>query len=274
MRDGEWSRSRFWHGHFLYSRHERPVVSWTGPADLPRALARPLCNWLAGWLAPEDGTDDWLIEKAVCDQEADPAYAQSLRLVARERHHHRHLVERLLQRLGPGRDGPPSGGGVPRLLVTVRRRLLGVRFELSVRLLRDLADLMVLAHLGGTCPDRAWRGAAATLVAEKRGHIMFLTERLTLLYADFNFVRRNLRRLRLRLMWLACLLHVIGRHGSLIRATGQARSAFLLAGLRHFARLLESMVPYRRDALLAALLNQRREPYAEPSRHPLQKSPP
>ena len=73
-----------------------------------------------------------------------------------------------------------------------------------------------------------------------------------------------LRRLRLRGIWLTCLLRCVARDGRLIKASGHSRWQFLIAALRQFNQLLETMVPYRRDALLKALMSQRQQPYAKP----------
>ena len=143
--------------------------------------------------------------------------------------------------------------------------MLSQRFVISLMLLRSLLDLMFLMLVEPACHDRAVCGACSTIAIEKQAHIMFTSERLTLLYADFNFIRRNVRRLRLRIMWGALLLHSVYRHGRLIRAAGSTRWRFVITGFKRFARLLEQMAPYRREMLLAALRHQRQDPYGKPS---------
>ena len=64
-----------------------------------------------------------------------------------------------------------------------------------------------------------------------------------------------MRRLRLRVMWGAALLYTTACHGRLIRAVGMSRRRFVMVAYRRFGSLLERIVPYRRDALLAALLD-------------------
>ena len=149
---------------------------------------------------------------------------------------------------------------------------------MSILLFADLLDLRILAMLPQLALGQSSRVASAfgsdvvlrevcqNLERDKQAHLAFAAERLATLYADFNFIRRNLRRLRLRLMWVVLLLAVVLRHGRLICACGISRRRFVLDGYEVFGRLLECMVPYRRDALMRLLLSQRQDPYAEPRR--------
>ncbi len=149
----------------------------------------------------------------------------------------------------------------------VRRPLLGSRFEMSLRLLDDLISLTALTifcQAPNLCNRDPLQGVCKNLSQDKQAHIAFAAERLNMLYADFNFARRNLRRLRLRLMWSAALLYATMQHHKLLRNCGMSRFGFVISGYRRFSYLLERMVPYHRDTLLAALLNQRQSPYAEP----------
>ncbi len=262
----QWSRSRFWLCHFLYSRHEREPIDWGTDASLPAPVRKPLIRWLKTQqcLATEGGV--WLIERAARDCSRDHAYVQSLRLLVREQRHHNELAQKLLRRMGAHSDG--TRGLACRLrrgVAGVRRVLLGPRFELSLLLMRTLLDLTIL-DLVAQLPDGALHGAVRNVAKDKRAHTVFCAERLTALYADFNFVRRNLRRGRLRLMWGTILITAAWRHGGVIHKSGTSRRRFVIHAYRRFAGLLEQIVPYRRDALLAALGTQRREPYAKPRR--------
>ena len=270
--DHEWSRSRYWLGHFLYSRHERQPIEWTRRTGLRDEAIAPLARWLAGRCRLQPMTNDsavWLLDNALRHYSHDPAYIQSLRLMAREHRCNGELIGRLLARYGVGRHTwfAPTRLPLRRRLARWRRASLGSRFDMSLCLLSDLLDLTVLILLDQAPafdPDATLYTACLNLRQDKQAHIAFTSERLTMLYADFNFIRRNVRRLRLRLMWTVYLVHAAMRHGHLIRVCGATRWRFVSNGYRLFSRLLERMVPYRRDALLAALLNQRQDPYAEP----------
>ena len=272
--DREWSRSRYWLGHFLYSRHERHAVAWNDHdacIDPAAAGPAPLARWLARRHQAQRITNDsgiWLIQDALRRHPHDPAYIQSLRLIARENREDGEMIDRLMTCLGLSLK-PRTGvlASLRRSFGRMRRPRLGSRFEMSLRLLNDLLDLSVLTMLhqvSSLCRQAPLQSVCKNLCQDKRAHIAFAAERLTMLYADFNFVRRNLRRLRLRLMWTAALLYVAFRHGELLRACGASPWGFVIGGYGRFSPLLERMVPYRRDALLAALLNQKQDPYAEP----------
>jgi hypothetical protein len=236
-------------------------------------VAFPLACWLTRRRQAQRTINEsgiWLIQDALRHCPHDPAYIQSLRLIARENREDGEMIHRLMGSLGlPGE--PRSGvlGALRRSFDRWRRRWLGSRFEMSLRLLDDLLDLTVLSilHAGpDLCRQAPVQGVCKNLYQNKQAHIAFAVERLTTLYADFNFVRRNLRRLRLRLMWTALLLHAAVGHRQLLRTGGVSYGDFVFGGYRRFSRLLERMVPYHRDALLAALLDQKQDPYAEPQR--------
>ncbi len=258
MNGGEWSRSRFWLGHFLYSRHQRRQVAWDGFSEAGVGLPAPLASWLARQAGRPDDADRRLVQHALRHHTDDPAYIQALRLVAKERQLHRELCARLTP--------APAAKDEHNAVMGFCRRQLGPRFEFSVGLLDDLIAVTLLQGMPSCGADNAGRAVVGILTAEKRAHIIFAAERLTELYADFNFVRRNLRRWRLRLMCLTLAGFVAVRDGGAIRAMGRSRRVFVLDVWRHFAVLLERMVPYRRETLLAALMNQREQRYDQPAK--------
>jgi hypothetical protein len=142
-------------------------------------------------------------------------------------------------------------------------RLPGPRFELSVMMLSDLIDAEFYRLLRGSIHDAATATAAQSVHEDKLAHAAFHCERLTMELADLNFLRRNLRRLRLRGMFAAALALTLYHRGRLIRAAGSTRVAFAKTVWQNFRGVLESVVPYRREALLNALLSQREKPYAK-----------
>ena len=270
MNQGQWSRSRFWLCHFLFSRHERLAVNWQADAHCPPRLDEALTGWLQHRRRPQAAMIESarrLVADAVDRNRDDPAYIQCLRLLVKERQYQHELAQRWLARPG-GHDQSRRRKGtfatIHRRIAAWRFMLLGARFEMSVQFFADLYDLSVMSMAAGSGSGSVAADVAANLAHDKRAHVAFAAERLTMLYADFNSLRRNLRRLRLRGIWLTCLLRCVARDGRLIKACGRSRWQFLFAALRQFDQLLETMVPYRRDALLKALMSQRQQPYAKP----------
>lgn len=252
MRAGEWSRSRFWLSYFLNSRHARPRVP--DPTDGGGDLRDAALSWLAELVDRPGLARSWVVRAAGEHHPADPAFVQCLRLIAREQQHHHDLVTRI-------------SGGQPTPVRRVGRdwlRPLGVRFRLALQMLHDLLDVPLLHRLAQCAQDPALRTVAATLLAERQMHVAFTAEWLAAQFADFSFLRRNLRRWRVRGLFLALLAPRLFRHEALRRRLGLGRRAWAAAAIAQFERLLEQMVPYRRDELLALLTQQRDQPYDRP----------
>ncbi len=256
MQRGEWSRSRYWLCRFLHSRHLRDRIDWDAGGS---AAAHAAASELLESLPRRDEHDyAWLVGRSLRWERSDPAFVQSLRLFVKELR----FQQGLLSRLGRG-SAARQRSPLPVRMWAGIRRALGLRFEMSCLLMGQLVRQRLSRQLAASSPDAALAGVCQQIQRDCDAHIAFLSERLTREYADFNFIRRNARRLRLRVM---CLVE-------LHRARRAARRAGLpsaftptdAADCRHqFEAVLERMVPYHRDALLAALLEQTREPYAEP----------
>jgi hypothetical protein len=260
MKPGEWIRSRYWLCHFLHNRHVRGVIEPVEQAPPPR-VARVLGLWLASLDAEAVARHRPMIDRAADCCPDDPAFVQCLRLFAREQQYHAALLRRIVA------DPPPSPlpTRVARSLMHTARRELTVRYELSVVLIEQLVTLSLCRLTHQACADRGVRSIVRQIEHDARRHVAFTAERLTMEFADFNFVRRNLRRARLRGMALTALAFVARRYRGLIRAAGGSRRRFVAESFADFERVLERMVPYRRDALLARLLDQRERPFDEPT---------
>jgi hypothetical protein len=256
----EWSRSRFWLCHFLHNRHERVRIDWRPEADLAPALRRPVLTFLRRAFPGQPDGGRWLIAQALRHCLGDPAYVQSLRLFTKEEAQLHDLMDRLRARYG---DPRPSSGTLHAAAVRARR-VLGLRFELSALLTGELLNIAVLKLVEPAVSDPTLHDVFRQALADRQGHAAFHAERLTLEFADFHFLRRNLRRLRLRLGFGLMLAAVVVRYGRLIRAAGGSRRAFATASWHNFQATLERMVPYHREALLAALLHQDQRPYDKP----------
>ncbi len=112
--------------------------------------------------------------------------------------------------------------------------------------------------------DAALAGVLDQLITEHHVHLSFHSERLTAEFADFNFIRRNLRRLRLRGMFAALVAGVARHHRALLAAIGCPRRRFSAECWSLFSTVLERMVPYRRETLMATLLDQREKRFEKP----------
>jgi hypothetical protein len=260
MQREEWSRSRFWLCHFLQSRHERLRVDFSPPRPADPAADSELRRWLARDEFAPPIHEAGFLHGAAERYAADPAFVQAQRLMVKERLVHAQLIARLRERLGLA-NRPRTRRA---WLIASAFGLAGPRFEMSIFLLADLIDLATLEQVQAETDDPAVRGVCGSIRRDRRGHVEFLTERLTMELADLNFARRNLRRARLRALFAAILANALYRRGALLRAAGASRRAFAAGAWREFDATLERVVPYRRDALVSALGLQREKPYEKP----------
>jgi len=264
MKSGEWSRSRFWLCYFLHNRHVRSRIDPAGLSQqtqtpsLTRALTR-----LATTSVAAAGANRRTTERAAERCGDDPAFVQALRLFVKEQQYH----AALLREAAPGRDRPSITWRVAHRVIDTLRRVLTLRFELAVLLLNQIIVLTLARMIASDSRDATWQAIGEQIARDARGHVAFHGERLTTEFADFNFVLRNLRRYRLRLMCAIALFLAAVQYRSLLRALGGPRRtwAFIHMGWSTFTALLERMVPYRRDALLRRLLHLRKRPYDKPT---------
>lgn len=258
--DAEWSRSRYWFCHFLQSRHTRPRISWDTPlSQAGRLTAESTLHGMIHRLtAPQAGIAD-TITTAQKRFGHDPAFVQSLRLLAKERQFHHGLLLQLQERHQPQALLPAMLQARKEMTAS----LLGVRYFLASLLLDDVLELGLLKLAQQHWTDPAGQGVCQVLIRDKTAHATFLAERLTMEYADFNFVRRNLRRLRLRSLFIIHLRRMLRQDHALLAQADVTPRAFARESWRRFAAVLESMVPYRRDELMKSLRAQRELPYGD-----------
>lgn len=257
MLDREWPRSRYWLIHFLQNRHERVRIAWPSDGELAAAVRQPVADWLA-WMAQVNAASrQRLIEWARCRCASDPAYPQAIRLFVKEEQHHGDLVRRYLELRGL--SAAPVGG--LRAAARAVLRPLGLRFELSVLLLSEILCLAMNRAIIERVSDPTLKDLLTQIIHDHECHLTFHRERLTTEFADFNFVRRNLRRWRLRGMFAAAVHGAAAYHRGLLAALEIPRRSFIASCWADFRGELEKMVPYHRETLLAVLTNQRDQPY-------------
>lgn len=297
----EWSRSRYWHIHFLHSRHQRAHIDWgkleENPPSAPGApgiFSSPhptphsaIQAWLAHLANEQVAASPWLTRQVTRQFPNDPAYIQSLRLCLREQQHHRELISRWLEgcdlaentfgALGSftdsggcensgGADSGGSGGGGGGVFWLTAGRVFGPRFTLACMVLNDLVDQVMLTRLAERTDHPTLGGILAILLREKQAHTTFHVERLTWAFADFNFLRRNLRRHRLRALFALRLTDTLIRHRRAVAALDFTPLAFSRRCWRRLETQLNLMVPYQRDTLLRTLVAQKEQPYAQSDR--------
>jgi|GEM_PF-1919367 len=263
---GEWSRSRYWLCHFLYSRHERTRINWSTPLQPQQvhATASTLKGMLERLIRPQAGMTDTInTAQDRCAQ--DPAFVQTLRLLDRERQFHRDLLLKLARR----HDASAALPVVSQVRKEMTASLLGIRYFLASLLLDDVLDLTLLERFSQHWQDEPAKQACSQLMRDKANHAAYLRERLTMEYAEFNVFRRTLRRMRLRSLFAIHLRRLLKADGATLQAMGVSRLAFARLAWRRFEVVLEMMVPYRRDRLMSALMSQHEKPYERAEHLPM-----
>ncbi|MEX2213030.1 MAG: hypothetical protein WD768_02810, partial [Phycisphaeraceae bacterium] len=218
---------------------------------------QPVADWLTWNSEINTPSRDRLLAWATTECATDPAYIQSLRLFVKEEQWHADIARKYLAL----RNLIGRPGGFNRALTRSLIRPLGLRFELSILLLSEIAALAMSRLLLAATQDETLRGLLTQAIHDHECHIAFHSERLTTEFADFNFLRRNLRRLRLRTMFVTLITGLTARHRHLLRAIHCSKLKFARDAWRTFTAVLERMVPYRREELLAILLDQQQKPY-------------
>ncbi len=258
-----WSRSRYWLCHFLHNRHVRVRAASLTCNNLTAGDC-VIQHWLARFADRANRTPSWMVDAALSTHPNDPALVQCLRLWIKEDHALAKLAHHLIQQ-GDWPTTPPAKvyGWIPSL--PQLRQKLGLRFEVSILLLGNVLEVASLKQLCARVHDPALRRGIEQLLHDRQQHVAFASEWLTREFADFNFLRRNLRRMRLRMLFALMLGDYLWHHGRTLQPLGLSRRLILQQTWRSFAQLLENMVPYHRDALLAQLLAQREHPYDQPA---------
>jgi len=152
-------------------------------------------------------------------------------------------------------DAPAVQAGARSAGVTGRHAdrgpIPGQRFGVRFAVCQQLIEAIVLRAQGEQWQDKLVQAGATRearliqrLIRDFSGQIAFCSEWLTFTYADFNFIRRNLRRARLRLMFRAT---------ALAWTRAPAPEGWRPEGRTRFEATLERMVPYRRERLLQRL---------------------
>lgn len=259
----EWIRSRFWLCYFLHNRHDRLPIAWNRAAEMTDSpILAPMLSYLANFARESGRSDRWIIQQAAQrDGHRDPAFVQSLRLMVKEEQTLAKLAAKFLARYG---RSPCIGTSLAKRAQPLRQ-WLGLRFEMAMLLLMNRIEVTLLTSLRSQpIGDPALADLIDQLLRDRQGHLAFQTERLTWEFADFNFLRRNLRRWRLRWLFAGLIGWTLLTRRSLLAPMPVSRWRLAIDCWRSFKPMLERLVPYHRHALLQALSVQHHHRYDPP----------
>jgi hypothetical protein len=237
-----------WLAHFRRNRLSRPEPDWEAPVTLPPEVVVPLVRSLEQFQLGDGGGPACLI---AWDAERFLQRSAGMRKLvdlwfAEEREHSR-LLGRAVARFG----GRPIRGHWSFTAFCWCRRWFGVRFELTVLLLTEIASTAYyrLFRLHGG--DPALRAMYRLILRDEAGHIAFHRERLS------GAGRARYGRLweaRFRALGLAAATMLWVNHARAIGALGGSRSEYYRAVWRELSLFVNRL---RRAAVIP---NSARQP--------------
>ena len=244
MTTSHWCRSKYWLCHFLNTRHLRPkIITPSQPIN-----NNPLYYFLQKQNALPLFQSPWPINQAIHQHDQDPAFIQTIRLLAKKKTYLQTLRINIINTLTP-----PHTPYTPTHIRNIHSRF-SLKFALSI----DLIDQVIALTLYQSQAQAPNHATYAQLTKDTNNHITFYTEYLTYAYANFNFVRRNLRRLRLRAMFITALYQTQKIYTPLLPESFK-QDAWLI-----FESAIKTMLPYRRTTLTQNLRHQEKNPFATP----------
>jgi hypothetical protein len=209
-----------WREHFHNNRVDRPEPAWDAAVTLPPAVVAPLVRSLEQFHLGDGGGPASLIAHDAEGFRSQTAGTRGLvDLWFAEEKEHSRLLGRAVERFG----GRPIDGHWSFTAFCWCRRWFGVRFELTVLLLTEIASTAYYRLLRRHTADAPLRAACRLILRDEAGHIRFHRDRLARA-ARPRYGRRWAWRFRLLGLAAATMLWV--NHAPALKAVGGRRAEF------------------------------------------------
>jgi hypothetical protein len=235
------SRTRFvrrWLAHFQRNRENRREPDWQAPVTLTAPLTRTLVKSLEQFQLGDGGGPARLIAWNADHPRAGAPRAATLEKLwfAEEREHARLLGEAVARFGGSRITGHWSFAAF-----CLVRKCFGVRFELTVLLLTEIASTVYYRLLRRHGEDPALRSVCQLILRDEEGHVAFHRDRLSS-SARAGWARHGrCWEIRFRLLGLAAAWMLWINHAPALLALGASRGEFyqeVWLGLSRFVRRL------------------------------------
>ena len=223
-----------WLTHFRRNRQSRPEPDWGAPVTLPTEVVTPLVRSLEQFQLGDGGGPARLI---AWDAERFRATGAGTRELvdlwfAEEREHSR-LLLRAVARFG----GRPITGHGSFTAFCWSRRLFGVRFELTVLLLTEIASTAYYRLLLRHGADPALRSVCRLILRDEAGHVAFHRDRLARDGCRYG----RLWAARFRTLGLAAATMLWVNHARALRAVGGSRREYFREVVRELTRFIRRL---------------------------------
>ena len=189
-----------WLLHFRHNRESRPEPDWRAPITLPAHVVRPLVRSLEQFQLGDGGGPASLIAfDAERFRGSSEATRQLVDLWFAEEKEHSRLLGAAVARFG----GTPIKGHWSFTAFCLCRRWFGVRFELSVLLLTEIASTGYYRVMRRHVDDGPLRDMCRLILRDEAGHIVFHRDRHARQGSTHNSCYGRLWEVRFRLLGLA-----------------------------------------------------------------------
>jgi hypothetical protein len=230
-----------WLAHFRRNREGRAEPDWQAPVTLPAEVVRPLVGSLEQFQLGDGGGPAYLIAR---DREEFLAAGEGTRALvdlwfAEEREHSRLLLA-AVTRFG----GRPITGHWSFTAFCLSRRWFGVRFELTVLLLTEIASTVYYRLLLRYGQDPALRRACRLILRDEMGHVAFHRDRLARAARGAAVGYGVMWEARFRLLGVAAATMLWVNHAAGLRAVGTSGTEFYRGVWRELTRFVRRL---RRD---------------------------
>lgn len=233
-----------WLRHFQRNRLHRPEPGWTAPIALPPQVIRPLVRSLEQFHLGDGGGPAYLI---ALDQDrflegSGGARALVDRWFDEEREHSR-LLGAAVARFG----GQPIAGHWSFSAFCLARRWFGVRFELTVLLLTEIASTVYYRLLRRHGQDQPLRAMCRLILRDENGHVAFHRDRLARVARAGQARYGKLWAAQFRLLGLGAATMLWINHAPALKALGATRREFYREVWHELTRFIRQLRRAARD---------------------------
>lgn len=227
-----------WIAHFARNRENRPEPAWDVPMTLPAAVVAPLVRSLEQFQLGDGGGPAYLIAR---DREAFLTGGAGMRTLvdlwfAEEREHSR-LLGAAVARFG----GQCIQGHWSFAAFCMARRWFGVRFELTVLLLTEIASTVYYRLLRRHGDDPALRAMCGLILRDESGHVAFHRHRLARAGRAGQLFFGRWWEWRFRLLGLGAATMLWVNHAPGLCAVGASRAEFYREMWRELGRFIRQL---------------------------------
>jgi hypothetical protein len=227
-----------WLAHFRRNQENRPEPAWHAPITLEDALTLPLVKSLEQFQLGDGGGPAYLI---AWDKErflsANPGTRALVDLWFAEEREHARLLGKAVERFG----GHCIGGHWSFTSFCLTRRWFGVRFELTVLLLTEIASTVYYRLLRRHGQDPALRSLCRLIIRDETGHVAFHRDRLARSAGVGSANHGKVWEIRFRALGLAAASMLWINHAPGLMAVGATAGEFYREVWRELSRFVHRL---------------------------------